>query len=46
MRLILGLFSLGLIVVIVTQFAKRGSSGPTVISNVFKNVTGYISLLK
>lgn len=46
MKTILGLFALGLVVVIIVQFAKAGSKGPTVVSNLFSNVTGYISLLK
>lgn len=46
MNLVIGLFALGVIVVIVTQFVKSGSSGPTVIKNVFGNVARYLNLLK
>lgn len=46
MNAIFGLFALGVIVVIVTQFVKKGNTAPTVTANVFNNVAGYISLLK
>lgn len=46
MTLVIGLISLGIIAVIVTQFVKSGSSGPTVLDNIFTNITAYVSLLK
>lgn len=45
MNMILGLFALGIVVVIITQFAKKGSSGPTVVKNVFANIAGYLSAI-
>lgn len=43
---ILGLFAFGIVVVIITQFVKAGSSGPTVIKNIFAGTVQYLNLLK
>lgn len=45
MSAILGLFAFGIVVVIITQFVKRGSAGPNVIGNIFANIAGYLSAI-
>lgn len=45
MKAILGLFAFGIVVVIVTRFAQKGSKGPNVVSNIFSNIAGYLQAL-